>query len=242
MADGEKCKQRQNNAGVTDYEWFYEKRNIGKFNDRRKIARTLQRWFLVYLFLYPKTLKELTERVVDYAPVMLIQNRTSIRFTSGKEELDGDLMKAFTQSTDTFAHKYDAPIRSDFANREENSFLVNFGYASAVVTYDGEPAICASESKKIRIRFINNVKAHGNQPHTLRIKCISAPEGFTLDKPDTLVYLPHWSLMTEEWVSEPQEILITAGEKVEAVNRLAFEVTEAGRYTAGYIPVTFLNK
>lgn len=192
-------------------------------------------------FLYPKTLKELTARVVDYAPVMLIQNRAPVRFTFGHDELGDDLFEKLTKKTDTFLHKYDAPIRSDFVSRKENSFLVNFGYASAVVTYGDGPTVCAGQTKKIRIRFINNVKAHGNQPHTLRVKCISAPEGFTVDKSDTLVYLPHWSLLTEEWVSEPIEITITAGERVEAVSRLVFEVTEAGRYTAGYISVTFLN-
>ena len=193
-------------------------------------------------FLYPKTLKELTARVVDYAPVMLIQNRAPVRFTSGRDELDSDLIEKLTQRTDTFAHKYDAPIRSDYVNREGNSFLVNFGYASAVVTYDGEPLIGAGEVKKSHIRFINNVKAHGNQPHTLQIKCISAPEGFTVGIPSARVYLTHWSSMTPAWVSEPITVTVAAGEHVEGINRLVLEVTEAGRYTAAYLPVTFLNK
>ena len=193
-------------------------------------------------FLYPKTLKELTERVVDYAPVMLIQNRTSVRLTSEKDEFEENLFEKYTKRTDTFLHKYDAPIRSDFANREENSFLVNFGYASAVVTYEDGPTVRAGEQKKIRIRFINNVKAHGNQPHTLRVKCISLPKGFTVDRADCGVYLTHWSQMTEEWVSEPLELVITAGESVEESNKIVFEVSETGRYTAGYLPVTFLNR
>ena len=193
-------------------------------------------------FLYPKTLKELTERVVDYAPVMLIQNRTNVRFTCEKDELEENLFEKFTKKTDTFLHKYDAPIRSDFVSREENSFLVNFGYASAVVTYENGPTVRAGEQKKIRIRFINNVKAHGNQPHSLRVKCIALPKGFTVDRADCGVYLTNWSQMTEEWVSEPLELTITAGESVEESNKIVFEASETGRYTAGYIPVTFINR
>ena len=191
---------------------------------------------------HPTSCKELTERVVEFAPVVLIQNKTSVRFTNEKDEIEENIFERFKTKTATFLQKYDASIHSDLVNREPNSFLVDFAYASAVVSYDGDPTIKANEEKKIRIRFINNVKAYGNIPHNLRVKCISLPNGLSVDKSDCSVFLPQWTLMTEEWVSEPLEITIKAENGIQAISRIVFEVTEEGRYTAGYIPVTLLQR
>jgi len=124
---------------------------------------------------------------------------------------------------------------------KENTFQTKLGYATAIVSYENGTDIKPNEEKKISVRIINNVKAYGNKPNTIRIK-VWLPEGFTADKTEVDVLAPHWTPFTTDCISEKVEITVKAGENLQATNKVLLEIGALGRYTQAYVPVIFLNE
>ena len=60
------------------------------------------------------------------------------------------------------------------------------------------------------------------------------------------MFLSRWSVFDVNFLHDSPyvdvEIEITAGEKVEAQNRIVIEAIADGRVTAGYIPIVFVGK
>ena len=185
------------------------------------------------------TCTQLTERVVRLAPSVLLQNRANVEIVCGENEIVGDEVERFLlpygQNEETDA------MRASLATYKENTLQVKFAYATAVVTYLDSPMIAQGEERKFSLRFINNVKAYGNQPYTLHVK-VWLPEGLETDKKDFDVYLPHWTAMTMDCDTPPLEITVRAGENVAAVNKIILEVSAVGRYTEGFVPVVYLAR
>ncbi|MGN1052331.1 MAG: hypothetical protein ACI4SH_02950, partial [Candidatus Scatosoma sp.] len=88
---------------------------------------------------------------------------------------------------------------------------------------------------------VNNVKAYGNQPYTVRVK-VWLPDGFETDTAETDIFAPHWTPFTKDCVSEAKKILIKAAGKLQAVNKILLEVSVQGRYTEEFVPVVFIAK
>ena len=182
------------------------------------------------------TCTDLTERVVRFAPVVLIENEAPVEICD-KTEIPGDIAERFSAP-------YGTSEETDFMRRStmslyENTFTKRFLYATAFVTYKDGNDIAPCMKKSISLKLLNNVKAFGNIPYTVNVK-VKLPEGFTADKTDFDVFLPCWTPTTKDCDTKPVEINITAGEKVGAVNRILLEISAVGRYTVGYIPVIFI--
>lgn len=88
---------------------------------------------------------------------------------------------------------------------------------------------------------MNNVKAYGNQPYTIRVK-LWLPEGFRADKQEFDIFAPHWTPFTTDCLSEEVEVTIKAEENVQSVNRILLEIGAINRYTKAFAPVFFVAK
>ena len=180
----------------------------------------------------PTNCTELTERVVRLAPKVLFDNRVDVEFTKDDDEIGESELLCKNEQFDVF--NPNLPY----------SYRIDFNYASAIVSYEGEPYIEPNETKKIKIRFLNNINIYGNVQYFLKLRVLGN-DSFSVKSPKT-VFLSRWSVFDVNFLHDSPyvdvEIEITAGEKVEAQNRIVIEAIADGRVTAGYIPIVFVGK
>ncbi len=180
----------------------------------------------------PENCTELSERVARLAPQVLSDNRADVEFTDGDDEIDKDKLSEKNTRMDVFKP------------RLPYSYRIDFNYASAVVFYDGEPYIEPFETKKVKIRFINNIDVYGNIQYFLKLRVL-CDEMFSVKGPKT-VFLSRWSPFDVDFKHDSPyvdvEFEITADDKVDTQNRIVIEAIADGRVTAGYIPVVFIGK
>ena len=189
-----------------------------------------------------KTCTQLAEKVISLAPSVLRYNQMNAQTV--------EIVEGETAFTEEEIEKFSLPygkceetdaMRASLLTLKKDTFQQKLGYCTAVLSYEDGMTISAGETKKVTLRVVNNVKAYGNQPYTVRVK-VWLPEGFTADKTEFDLFAPHWTPMTTDCTSQPVEIAITAGEKVGAVNKVLLEIGALGRYTKAYMPVNFLIK
>ncbi len=171
--------------------------------------------------LLPKTCTELTERVMRMIPFMFKSHGIDMEYTDeeacindGKAEnvLEGIEKQLFAR----LPYSYDGP---------DNMAV------GSIVEFFEKPSITEGESLKVRIRFFNKVY---DQRH-LHIRLI-LPESWTCSPYRHDVYL------SQQVYHEPPEgysweVTITAGERVEPMNRAIVQVTVPGRPTTLLIPI-----
>lgn len=188
------------------------------------------------------TCTQLTEKVVSLAPSVLRFNRmnaVTVELTEGENEYTQEELDKFLlpygkcEETDG--------MRASLFSLKPDTMQMKLAYATAIVSYENGTEISAEEEKRISIRVINNVKAYGNKPVTVRVK-LWLPEGFTADQTEFDLFAPHWTPFTLDCISEEKVITIKAPEKVNATNQILMEIGGIGRYTKGYLPVVFLGK
>lgn len=185
---------------------------------------------------------QLTDKVVSLTPSVLRFNRMNaltVELTDGKDEFTQEEIDKFRlpygkcEETDL--------MRASLFAMKPDTLQVKFAYATAIVTCENGTDVSANEQKQIAIRIINNVKAYGNKPNTVRVT-VHLPEGFTADKTEFDVFAPHWTPFTLDCISEETRITVQAPERVQATNEILLEFGAVGRYTKGYLPVVFLGK
>ena len=195
------------------------------------------------LFEMPKNCQELTDWVVDFAPAVLIENRANVRIVESETQIEENLFEKLTKQE--VGHEWDwdrddERTRQYYAANTVNSFSIKSADITAVISYDGEPEIKPNQEKKIKLKLINNAHVHGNAPRNVIVKAIVIPDGFTIDKEETSLFIPQFTMLTKNWMTDI-ELAITAGEKVKATNRVLIEVNEPGRYNSLFIPIVFLG-
>lgn len=185
---------------------------------------------------------QLTEKVVSLAPSVLRFNQMNaqkVEIIDGETEYSEEEIAKMSlpygkgEETD--------PMRASLFSMQENTFQVDLKYATAIVSYKDGGEIYSGAEKRIAVKIINNVKAYGNQPYTVRVK-VWLPEGFTADKTEFDVLAPHWTPFTTDCVSEETVITVKAGECVQATNRILLEIGAVNRYTKAFAPVIFVAK
>lgn len=188
-----------------------------------------------------KTCRELTDRVASLAPSVLRFNRMNaqtVELGEGNEAAEEEIAKFLLPYGK--AEETDG-MRASLFSFKENTLQKKIAYMTAVVCYDNGMEVAPGERKTLSLRIVNNVKAYGNLPYTARVK-LWLPEGFTADKTEFDVFVPHWTPFTADCLSEEVKFSVTAGEKLKAVNEVLVEICALGRYTRGYLPVTFAAK
>mgnify|MGYP004437494967 CR=1 FL=1 len=82
-------------------------------------------------------------------------------------------------------------MRASIFSLKENTLQKKVGCITAIVECKNGLEIKAGQEKTIGIRILNNVKAYGNLPHTVKVK-LWLPNGFTADKTEFDIFAPHF--------------------------------------------------
>ena len=175
--------------------------------------------------------KQLTERVARLAPAMLAENNAHTVLGGGKTKIDAEGAQSLRGAASC----------EKFAACKPYSFSMPFAFFTAEVVYRGEPVLGAGQEARFALKLYNNVKAYGNRPYTLQIRLL-LPDCVRADKREFCVFLPHWSQLTQKYETEEIEITLYAKEELPPQIRVVAEITAEGHYTAGYVPVVFLNR
>lgn len=187
-----------------------------------------------------KTCTELTEKVVSLAPSVLRFNRmnaVTVEFGDGSE---------FTKDeTEKFSLPYGKCeetdlMRASLFTLEENTLQKKVGSVTAIVGCKDGFEISAGEEKTLSVKVLNNVKAYGSLPHTVRIK-LWLPEGFSADKTEIDIFAPNWTPFTLDCISDEKQIKITAGDGLRAVNEILLEVSVLNGFAREFIPLIFVG-
>ncbi len=174
--------------------------------------------------------KELTERVMKLIPTVLYAHEVYCEYTDGETEID--LEKAATLrpvSKTAGAVRYDL----SFLERSPYSFDIHSRPMHATVSYEKEPRVTPLGELKVKI----DLRSMCFDPHWENVD-ISLPEGWTCDCPRS-VYIPHRTPNTLPFAT--LEFTITAGERVDSVNRAAVTLTAPTHPDAFIIPLTVLG-
>jgi len=119
-----------------------------------------------------------------------------------------------------------------------NSATFESSFLSATLSYDGDPEITPFGEKKIHIAFRNNDEVYDNALYNLNLRWW-LPQGFTVEGGRKSMTLTHKN--AHQTGSCALDVVIKAGEHIEAVNRCVLEVTAVGRSAFLYIPVVLLG-
>ena len=180
------------------------------------------------LHTVPRTCRELCDRVLVQAPMMLRQNNTGVSLTDGESEIPADATDKMIASADASRALFSRPAYS---------FTLDFIHMSATVMLGGDPRLTAGEARRVRIRFKNNHKQlNESAPVFLKLRWL-LPEGISVTG-ERCIRLPHQNAhYTGEYEAE-FEIL---AERTEPVNRIVLEAVAEGRLTAAYIPIVLFG-
>ena len=180
------------------------------------------------------TCSELTEDIIKYAPIMLCENNANTEITDGDTQIDENISESL------YGIKKEDEV---YYPKLPYSYRIDFNYASAIVIYDGEPNIAPNETKKVKVRFINNIPTYGNAIYYLKFKFLTS-DGFEIKGPKSML-LSRWSPFDVDFCHDKPfceaEFEITAPDSVEAKNTVVIEAIAEGRVTAAYIPINFVG-
>ena len=188
-----------------------------------------------------KTCSELTEKVASLAPSVLRFNRmnaVTVEIGENSCYTDDEIAKfslpyGKCEETDL--------MRASLFTLKENTLQKKVGSVTAIIGCKEGFEIADAEEKTLEVRILNNVKAYGNLPHTVRVK-LWLPEGFTADKTEFDIFAPHWTPFTLDCISEIKEIKVKAGESIRAINEIMVEIRVLDGFACEFIPLTFISK
>ena len=194
----------------------------------------------------PRNCSELTERVVQLAPIALFATRTKAAHYAHSV----DVLIDKTSATEIPDNIYDKllgeanNIRGEFA--ELKPYMMHFQNVcfSADVTLSPTPDIDPDGEVRVHIDFDNRcgIEGHENTPYNLSLRYI-LPDGFSVIGARRSLYLDEWSPHTAKCTPRyaSLDFIIKAGESVETLNRIVVEVVAEGRPNIMYIPITLLG-
>ncbi len=186
-----------------------------------------------------KTCSELTEKVASLAPSVLRFNRMNAVTVEFGEKLEADEKEIEKHLLPYGKCEETDLMRASLFTLKENTLQKKVGSVTAIIGCKEGFEIAVAEEKTLEVRILNNVKAYGNLPHTVRIK-LWLPEGFTADKTEFDIFAPQWTPFTLDCISEIKEIKVKAGETVRAINEIMVEIRVLDGYAREFIPIIFV--
>jgi hypothetical protein len=139
---------------------------------------------------------------------------------------------------------YDQLLRAAKSGRVKTDrikpYMLQFEGACFTVdlTLSAAPEIAPNGEISVNVNVINKNHMHEHSPYSVELRWW-LPEGFTAEGSQSL-FLYHWTRHSIEPHAETN-VVIKAGEKVAATNRVVLEVSIPGRHTAVYCPITLLG-
>ena len=177
----------------------------------------------------PKTCTELSERVIKQAPVVLFDNDAAVTLVDGADEIPENIVDIF-KSNKEYAAILDTVT--------PNTTVFESAMLKAIVTLEDGPDILPMGEKKVHLKIRNDHKVFDNAPYNLELRWW-LPEGFAVEGCKKAVFLPHKN--SHQQAVCDLDLVIKAGETVEASNRCVLEITVKGRITALYVPILLLG-
>ena len=185
----------------------------------------------------PTTCSELTDRVVNMAPIVLAANDIKTTITDTEDDIPENIADEFLADKNTITR---------LTTLKPYSMSVEAPYMTVSVAFDGAPEIAPMGEKKVTLTFENKAWGSspirrnilGNMPYTLTLRWLGA-EGFTVEG-KTCVIMPHKNTHYDDH-KVSIDVTIRAGETVQPINRLVLEVNAIGRGMPTYLPVTLIG-
>ncbi len=173
---------------------------------------------------------QLTDRVMKLIPTVLYAHEVYMEYTDGDTEIDLEMAADLRPISKT-----SGPVRYDlsFLDRSPYSYDVHTRHMHATVSYECQPKVTPLSTLKVKI----DLRSMCFDPHWENVD-ITLPEGWSSDCPRS-VYIPHRTPETEQYAV--LEFTITAGERVESVNRAAITLTAPTHPDAFIVPLTILG-
>ena len=176
----------------------------------------------------PKTCAALTERVCAQVPNLMRENRVSFAFTEDETRYPEGEFAAHNRLTskellDRAPYSYDITCYRPFTVRVE---------------LDGSPRVGEGDERQVTLTFICNEKMP--ESRKLQIRLI-LPDGWKVGRYDKTLTLPYPQPPHGIWGVEKIRFTVTAGERVEAINRAYAEVTCPTIPYPVMIPITFIG-
>ncbi len=173
------------------------------------------------LYGVPETCTALTERVFSQIGVTYKANHV------WNVHITGEAASADAADIENF---YGGEFARRLCAKPGNSYECDFIWGLGEMCYDSDPVIAPGASVNVTIVLTNKMP----DPKHVRLTWL-LPEGFTVSGGCRDFYLPHVNAHSDGIASV--SFTITAGDKVEAVNRPVLEVAANGRPNIGYLPV-----
>lgn len=172
---------------------------------------------------FPKSCKELTERVVKLIPSVLFAQGVYTEYTDGEDVFDKEEAAKVLEN-----------YSLDYTKRSPLSFEVSGGqFLKAVVEYEKTPVVKPGDTFKVKVTY------HHLYEQTLVANLdMILPEGWTSDCPRTMFV--NYNNQKPRFGST-LEFTITVGEKVDAVNQPMLRTTYLTNPMPLCIPITLLG-
>lgn len=177
-----------------------------------------------HIYLFPKSCKELTERVAAMLPVVMRENGVEFEFTDGETVIDEKTHAAFNKLG-----------WQDFLDRSPWSFdLTTHPIMDVRVSYEKEPVVKSGDTFPIRLEF-KNKEYEVRQP----LFRVIAPDDWSVSHYPRSVQVKHNRYQTG--AGDAWDVVLQVGETVEAVNRLYIEILFVDCPTPIIVPITLLG-
>ena len=179
---------------------------------------------------FPKTCRDLTDRVVKLAPHILFALEADVELSLTDDAIPDDIEKIIAdKSKGTLTS---STVKPDTVKYTSTLF-------SADAEFEGGPDILPTGTKNIKLTFNNNISVFDAENYSLSFRWW-LPEGFKVDGPSgmilrNVVYVRYGRFAREA------EFKISCPECIDRTNRCVLEVTAEGRPTPLYIPIVLLG-
>lgn len=186
----------------------------------------------------PPTCDALTDRIMYLMPVVFKANGVNMRFTDGDDELRNEKLEVVKEGISYKLFERSLEGSERFLSRKPYSVLLfDTVYADAILEFEHEPVIAPNGNIKIKVKLRNKLM----DPRHMHMH-IYLPDGWSAEySKDVFMryYNADFDVVKEEY--DIWEATITAGERVESVNKIVIEADPACRAMCGTATVKILG-
>lgn len=181
-----------------------------------------------YNFKLPKTCKALTDRVAALVPDVMKANDVPFEFTGDD-----------TAYPESEAADFNKLTSKEFVGRAPYSYdITNYHAFDVRVEYNDTPRVNTGDERTITLTFTCNKTLMVSKKLLIKLML---PETWTVGAYDRTVSLEYPQAMHNIPGEAKMTFTITAGEKIDAVNRIYAEVTSPTLPYPAMIPITFIG-
>ncbi len=180
----------------------------------------------------PKTVEELTQRVVRQTPAIL-KDTCLLDYEKGTYEIHSSNFLEY--NVKSFPHRGAIDVKT-LLNEQGKTARWSFEMLTVLVEYDETlAAVSAHQTKKFKLTFLNQLYT----PQYLTVKIYNLPEDWSVNRgKEFCVGLEHWHGIGNR---NGLELEITAGEMTKGSYPFVLEISSNGRMTKYYVPITLIN-